>query len=228
VDIVDVLAGTELFAGATPEELQAIAPAVRQRAYRRGAYLWHAGDPASAAYIVQSGLLKTVKPGPDGRDVVLTLAGPGDVMGEYHLLEESSCRLYDAVAVERSECLVLPRDSLRYHLERNPKVMRRLAAALVRRALRQVDALASPRVERDIAGRVERKLMELAETHGESTAEGNRIRLRLDQSTLAGIVGGSRENVNRVLRRLVQEEVILNDGGTITVRDAGRLSANRD
>jgi CRP/FNR family cyclic AMP-dependent transcriptional regulator len=228
VDIVDVLAGTELFAGATPEELQAIVPAVRQRAYRRGAYLWRAGDPASAAYIVQSGLLKTVKPGPDGRDVVLTLAGPGDVMGEYHLLEESSCRLYDAVAVERSECLVLPRDSLRYHLERNPKVMRRLAAALVRRALRQVDALASPRVERDIAGRVERKLMELAETHGERTPEGNRIRLRLDQSTLAGIVGGSRENVNRVLRRLVQEEVILNEGGTITVRDAGRLSANRD
>jgi CRP/FNR family transcriptional regulator, cyclic AMP receptor protein len=103
VDIVEVLARIELFAGATPDELRAIAPAVRQRGYARGSYLWRAGDPASAAYVVLTGLLKTVKAGPNGRDVVLTLAGPGDVMGEYHLLEEDSSRYYDAVAVERSE-----------------------------------------------------------------------------------------------------------------------------
>ncbi|PZS00608.1 MAG: hypothetical protein DLM67_00935 [Candidatus Nephthysia bennettiae] len=211
MDIVEVLGRTELFAGATPDELRAIAPAVRHRSYAKGSYIFRAGDPASAAYVVLTGLLKTVKAGQNGRDLVITLAGPGDVMGEYHLLEESSSRYYDAMAVERSECLILARDSLQYYLERNPRVMRRLAAALVRRAVRQVDALAAPRVERDIAGRVEQQLVKLAESFGEATPEGRRIRFRVDQSMLAELVGGSRENVNRVLRRLVQDKAIVND-----------------
>jgi CRP/FNR family transcriptional regulator len=219
-DVVRALAGTELFSVATPDELQAIVPAVRRRTFVRGACVSRAGDPADAAYVVLSGLFKVTTTGPDGHEVVVHLVGPGDTLGEYHLFDDTSRRYYDMVAVERSECLVLARASLQYHLERNPRLMRHLAAALLRKLLRQFDEVLSPRTERDIGGRLERQLAVLAGSHGEDTAAGRRILFRLNQSMLASLVGSSRENVNRALRRLVQDGAISNEGGQITLLES--------
>ncbi|MBO0693450.1 MAG: Crp/Fnr family transcriptional regulator [Acidimicrobiaceae bacterium] len=223
MDVVQALAETELFAGATPGELQAIAPAVRLRVIARGAYLWHAGDPTDTAWVVRTGLLKVVKAGHEGQERVVHLAGPGDWVGEYHLFEQDSRRIYDAVAVERSECLVLARTSLQYQLERNPALMRRVAAALIRRAIRVIDSVAAPQLERDIAGRVQTLILALANEYGQDTAEGRQICLRLDQSVMAALVGASRENVNRALRRLVMGGLISIDGRLITLLNESRL-----
>jgi CRP/FNR family transcriptional regulator, nitrogen oxide reductase regulator len=178
--VVEALRGTELFAEATHEELGTIAPAVRRRAFARGAHVYHAGEPAAAAYVVLSGLLKTVTVGPAGHELIVELTGPGGCIGEFHLLEEDSRRYYDLVAVERSECLVMSRVSLQYYLERNPRLMRKVAAAMVRRLMRQADTHhIGPRTESGIAGRLERQLSALSDAYGEDTAEGRRIRLHL-------------------------------------------------
>jgi CRP/FNR family cyclic AMP-dependent transcriptional regulator len=224
MDVVEALGNTELFAEATHEELGAIVPAVRRRAFARGAYVYHAGEPAAAAYVVLTGLLKTVTVGPAGHELIVELTGPGGCIGEFHLLEEDSRRYYDLVAVERSECLVVSRVSLQYYLERNPRLMRKVAAAIVRRLLRQAATHhIAPRTESDIAGRVERQLSALSDAYGEDTAGGRRIRLGLDQSALAALVGASRPNVNRALRRLVRTGVISYDAGQITVLNGEAL-----
>ena len=227
MDVVEALGATELFAEATQEELCAITPAVRTRAFAHGAYVYHAGEPATAAYVVLSGLLKTVTVGPAGHELIVELTGPGGCIGEFHLLEEDSNRYYDLVAVERSECLVVSRVSLQYYLERNPRLLRKVAAAMVRRLLRQAATYhIAPRTESGIAGRVERQLSALSDDYGEDTAEGRRIRLRVDQSMLAALVGASRANVNRVLRQLVRNEVISYDAGQITVVNSAALRSS--
>jgi len=69
----------------------------------------------------------------------------------------------------------------------------------------------------DIPGRVAKKLLELAESHGQQTPAGMRIRLRLTQRTLAAMVAASRENVNRALSRFEAQGAIRQDGGYITI-----------
>ena len=69
----------------------------------------------------------------------------------------------------------------------------------------------------DIPGRVALKLLELADTKGQRSDEGIVISVPLSQRTLAGMVGASRENVNRTLHRFVQLGYIAQTRGTITV-----------
>ena len=82
---------------------------------------------------------------------------------------------------------------------------------------------------RDIPGGVAPRLVDLAESRGERVGEGVVIRIPLSQRTLAGMVGASRENVNRALQRFVELGYIRQARGTITVlkQDELRKRASR-
>lgn len=198
---------------------------MRRRSFPRGAYIWHAGDLAIHACVLVNGVVKFLRPTRDGSELVVDFRLPGGTFGEYHLFEKESRRSFDAVVVERCECLVIARDSLRYHLERNPQLTWQIAAALLRSSNRNFESLALHRGVRDVTSRVQRLLRELAATHGEPTPEGRRIRFRLDQSMLAGYVGASRENVNRALSGLAHDRVISTEDGHITVHPAAGARA---
>ena len=70
---------------------------------------------------------------------------------------------------------------------------------------------------RDIPGRVARKLLELASARGEPVRSGTPIALSLSQRTLAGMVGASRENVNRALSRFSSLGLLKVERGRITL-----------
>ncbi len=223
LDALDALLATDLFAGATREELEPLAPALRHRAYAKEAYVFHAGDRATAAYAVQAGLVKVGLIGSEGHEAVVNLKLPGDTFGEYLLFEENPTRRYDAVAVERTECLVIAQDALMYYLERHPKLMRRLTAALLRRVVGEFGMFIDTQAAGDIAGRVAQRLVKLARAHGEPALVGIRIPIKISQTTLAAMAGGSRENVNRALARMSDEGLITHRDGYITVLEPDRL-----
>jgi CRP/FNR family transcriptional regulator/CRP/FNR family cyclic AMP-dependent transcriptional regulator len=100
--------------------------------------------------------------------------------------------------------------------------MRRMLATLASN-IRRMDETFAESAFLDIPGRVARKLLELAELHGEQTADGVRIGMRLSQGTLAGMVTASRENVNRSLSRFASEGLIRRDAGSITIIEQSRL-----
>jgi CRP/FNR family cyclic AMP-dependent transcriptional regulator len=75
----------------------------------------------------------------------------------------------------------------------------------------------------DIPGRVATKLVQLADTKGRATPDGISIELALNQQTLAAIVGATRENVNRALRRFSDLGYIRLDRGSITVLNRDQL-----
>lgn len=217
---------TELFAWAVREELEPLAPALRQRTYIRDAYVFRAGDPVSGAYAVLDGLVKVGLIGSRERELVTNLKFPGDTFGEYLLFEENARRRYDAVAVEHSECLVIAKDALMYFLERHPKLMRRLTAVLLRRLIDEVVMITDTQSVADITGRVAQRLLMLARAHGEPAPVGIRIPIRLSQTTLAAMASGSRENVNRALARMTADGLIAHDDGYITILQPEKLDSS--
>ena len=60
-------------------------------------------------------------------------------------------------------------------------------------------------------------------TRGRQTLDGIVIDLPLSQRVLAGMVGASRENVNRALRRFSELGYIRRSAGSITLLDRARL-----
>ena len=225
MDPLEALMATELFAGAAREELEPLTPALRQRAYVRASYVFRAGDPVIAAYVVLQGIVKVGVIGPAGHEWVVNLKVPGDTFGEYWLFEENARRHYDAVAVEHTECLVIAKDALMYFLERHPKLMRRLTAALIRRMISEISIVIDTQSVGDIAGRVAQRLLLLAQAHGEPALVGIRIPIRMSQTMLAAMALGSRENINRALARMTADGLISHDDGYITLLQPEKLES---
>jgi CRP/FNR family transcriptional regulator len=216
VDPLAALGRGALFRGVEPTRLEPLLTSLVRRRVPKGAHLFHEGDPGNHLYLVVSGQVKISRTGRDGVEAVRVMLLPGDLFGELALLDESAARTTDAEAVEDTECLALDRVSLLGFLDAHPEMMRSLIAVLIGYIRRLDDALLDM-ASLDIPGRVALKLLELVRTHGVQTSDGVRIRMRLSQRALAGMIGASRENVNRTVGRMVTEGAIRWQDGQVTV-----------
>ncbi len=222
MDPVPVLGRTALFAGIPPGELESLAPSLKTRTFARGAYLFHEGDPGGTLYVIQSGQVKISRMGRGGEEAIFAVLLPGDVFGELSVFDEQAARSADAQAMELTECVLLRREPLMAFLEGHPLFMRHLFKVLSGYIRRKDEAFAESAFL-DIPGRVAKKLLDLAESHGERAPAGVRIGLRLSQRNLAGMVSASRENVNRALARFTALGAIQQDGGFITILKPAEL-----
>jgi CRP/FNR family transcriptional regulator len=159
--------------------------------------LFAAGDAGSAMYLVLSGWMKLTRPGPNGRDIVLELAGPGSLFGELAVL----CglpRAADAVAL--STCRVLSIDgraviaTLRAHPDVLLALIRLLGERLARTTAQMEDTLFQP-----AEPRLARALLRLAALDPRPSKAGLVIELGLSQSDLGELTGLARESINKLL-----------------------------
>jgi len=223
-DPVQSLLRAPIFEGLSLEDLEVLRPAVRIRRFNRGVYLFREGDPGSHLYMVTRGQVKIGRVGEGGGEVVFAIAGPGEIFGELSLFDPEGERTADAEALEPTECIIIGKAPLLRVLTAQPKLMLRIIGVLSM-YVRRKDASIGESAFLDIPGRVASKLVELADTRGRATADGVVIEMHLRQRTLAGMVGASRENVNRALRRFASLGYIRLGGGFITVLDRARLNS---
>jgi CRP/FNR family cyclic AMP-dependent transcriptional regulator len=222
MDPHEVLMGSALFEGMDAADLASLVPRLHTRSFGAGTYIFREGDLGLHLYVILSGEVKIIRSGPRGAEVVFAVLMPGDLFGELALLEEGAVRTADAVAVQPTECLTLERNALMTFLDADRERMWHLIRFLSAYIRRKDESFAEVAFL-DIQGRVARKLLELARTHGDPTTGGTRIRVRISQRTLAGMVAARRENVNRALSRFAAHGDIKIAGGYITVLDAAAL-----
>ena len=216
MDVIQLLAQATIFEGVPATDLESLRPAVRMRTFAKDSPVFRAGDPGSHLYLVKSGQVKIVRIEPGGSEIVFAVVGPGEVFGELSLFEPDGERSADAIALEATECALLARDPVNAFLLKHPALLLRIISSLVGYIQRKDQAMAEVAFL-DIPGRVAQRLLDLATSRGEPVAGGVVIRIPLSQRTLAGMVGASRENVNRALHRFVELGYISQSRGTITV-----------
>jgi CRP/FNR family cyclic AMP-dependent transcriptional regulator len=216
-----LLARVPFFASLGEAELQALAAACRTRTFKRGEVLFHEGDPGSALYIVRSGQVKIVVMADTGDETILIVLGPGECLGELSLVDGAP-RSATAVALDRVEALVLYREGFLAVLKQSPSaalaVMSGLAGMVRRLTVQVQDAAAL-----DVPGRLAKKLLELADRHGQVTPEGVRIALRLTQQELAQMVGATRVSVNQHLGGFQDRGILTMDREGITLLQPEQL-----
>ena len=199
-------------------DADALLARVRRRALARGSVVLSGGSAGDHLVVLLEGRVKVVAAGADGRDVVLAIRGPGELIGEMAALGGQR-RTATATAVDEVEAGYLEAEEFRAYLAEHPDAAMTLIRMLVRRlseATREVVDLAT----QDSVGRVAKRLLELAADHGAPDGAGTRIDLSLTQDELASWTGATRETVSRALRLMRQLGWIATDNRSITVLDA--------
>ncbi len=109
--------------------------------FEAGARLFHEGDPPGDAFVIESGKVEIAKKHQDDQ-VVVGVAGPGEMLGEMSLVDDSP-RSATARASERTVALVVPHEVLRRRLEGADPVLQRIIRILIQRLRDQTEALAA-------------------------------------------------------------------------------------
>ncbi len=216
-----LLAQVPLFSGLNPGELDGLAALIRRHRYTAGEIIFHEGDAGMALYIIEKGEVKIVLGSAEGKEVVLSLLGPGDFFGDLALLDGEP-RSADAVAMETSELLILQRQDFLRFVAEQPHVAVNFMAVLSRR-LRRVDQLVHDAAFLDVRTRLVRRLLDLAQTRGQAGPQGVVIASRLTQSDLANMVGATRESINKWLGYCAEKGLVRHDRGRLTLLDIERL-----
>jgi CRP-like cAMP-binding protein len=194
----------------------------RRRKFRTGATLFHEGDHSDWIGLILKGRVKISCFGSDGRERLVAVVGPGELLGELSAIDGEP-RSATATAIEPLEAAVLTADEFVAFLETHPGATLGILRSVIGR-LRDSDKRRIELGALDTVGRVGRLIVELADRYGEQGDDGVlRIRLPLSQEELAGWAGASREAVVKALRKLRTRGWIETGRREITVLDLPAL-----
>lgn len=204
---VNELRSMPLFEGFSEEVLM---PLVRQMSVRRhpiNQAILLQNDWGNAVYFVIDGWVKIRTYDLEGREITLTILGPGEVVGEMAALDEVP-RSTDVMALTETTIACLPAHHFTHFLENDPQAGIRLSQLMSRR-LRMINRRLQLR-EANATARVADILLFLAEYRGKVSRSGVEIP-NLPHRELSSLSGLARETVTRVLAKLENEELIHRD-----------------
>jgi CRP/FNR family cyclic AMP-dependent transcriptional regulator len=191
----DLLAASEFFTGVHLSRLADLESTGVIRSLVRGDVLFEAGDKPDNLYVVLAGRIAIANRSIDGRESVMALMETGDLFGEMGMLDGLP-RSAEARALEASRVLAVPYEPVRELFEHEPTLLWGVVRMLSGR-LRAVDEALADSVFLDVTGRTAKRLLELA-------GGADEFLLPVTQEELAGMVGASRERVNKAIASFIR------------------------
>lgn len=218
LSVADELAAVELFSEVAVDTLAELARHAVVRRVAAGQVLFVEGDPSDHLVLVRSGRLRVLVTSERGDELVLTLLGTGEVLGELSIIDAQP-RSATVEAVEATVLVLLPAARVREVMLANPSAL--LAAmGILAAQVRRLTGSAADLVFLDLG----RRLAKLVLAHTSNGADGRAVtEIGLSQSGIAAQLGTTRQSVNRALAGLARRGWLDVDGARIVVRDEAAL-----
>jgi len=203
-----------IFHALDDERLAAVSRIATLRSVPRLTVVLKEGDKTDNVYFVLNGSLKVLVSDDEGREVILSILGRGDLFGEMGVIDDHP-RSATVVAAQSSDLVVMAKSDFQATLAENFDISLYLMRSLVQR-LRSADRTIESLALLDVYGRVARLLLDMAETgpNGEKI-----VRKKPSRQDIAKMIGASREMVSRVMKDLQQQGLIVEDGDLLILHE---------
>lgn len=185
-----LLDSTELFAALPTDVLDALRDRARARRLEKGELLFAQGEASEELFVVVDGRVAISTRSSDGRESMVAILEAGGLFGELGLFDDEP-RSAEARALVASELVAVAYDDVRAALQSRPETLWIIVRLLAQR-LRATDEALADAVFLDVPARTAKRLLELA-------GDADEFTLPMTQEDLAGLVGASRERVNKAL-----------------------------
>ena len=208
----NVLKNISLFSGLCDDKCKELLKTARKKTFPKNSILCNEGDISDSLYVIISGKVKVTINDEEGKEVILSILGPGEYFGEMSLLD-SEPRSASVITKEPTEVLIISKHDFTNVFSANT-VTTNLMKGLIQR-LREANKKIESLALLDVYGRIARLLNQLSRTINDKTV----IEERLTHQEIANMIGSSREMVSIILKELT-------NGGYITV-DKKRITINK-
>lgn len=215
MDVRELLRSVPIFSDLGDAGIETLSRVVARKIYPKDGVVFFENEAGDTLFMILTGRVKVTILGDDGREIILTVLGPGDFFGEMSLLDNEP-RSATAIATEETELVSLQRTDFEMVLSENKEIALGLIRVLtqrLRRADQQIETLALL----DVYGRVARLIVDLAKEEGRRLKDGRVAFRRATHQEIANRIGTTRETVTRILKDLERAGRIKVEGRELVV-----------
>lgn len=215
---LSVLRKHPIFADLEPEALDQLCRYAKHTTVKRGVTIAAKGDAGNSLFAVISGTVKISSAGPDGRNAILNLIGPGEIFGEIAVLDGAP-RSADATANTNCELYIIDRRDFLPFVKSQPALAMKFIELLCAR-LRWTSQQVEQVILQNLPGRLASALLGLTEDRKLDSGSGT---LSITQQEISEMVGMTRESINKQLRAWAGRNWVRLEHGAIVVLDNDAL-----
>jgi CRP-like cAMP-binding protein len=214
---INFLRNVPIFAELEEKDLLRVVKLGTSQKYKKGNIVVLEQESGAALFVIITGKVKVVRMDEDGREVILSMFGPGEFFGEMSLLDGLT-RSASVVATVKSELFMIHRRDFLELLNEFPTVTISLLAELAMR-LRKADMQIKSLSLKDAEGRVASVMLMLADDVGifrKGKVEIDDLPLQQD---IANMAGTSRETVSRMIHLFIEGGEVQMKGNKLIIDD---------
>jgi CRP/FNR family transcriptional regulator, cyclic AMP receptor protein len=198
----------------------------RLASLRRSTSLFSQGQAADAVYFIEEGLVKLTRTNERGGHIILSICGPGHLIGEEALNDEAHSYYAEGEVLSVSNIYRIPRETVLQHLSGNAELSHALLSYLLQRKLglaMKVELLCL----HDVEHRILHYLAELSALV-KPLEDGEGYQLPITQLELADLIGATRETTSTTLNQLERRGLVKLSRRLLTIPspDTLRSAAN--
>jgi CRP/FNR family transcriptional regulator len=217
MDMRRFLSGIFLFTSFTEKEIELLEASISLKKVNKGEQIFSEGLEATAFFIVVSGKVKIYKLSHDGKEQILHIHSPGDLVAEAAIFDSmvypASC-----MAIEDSTLVRISRDRFVNLVKEHPEMALKMISGYSKR-LRQFVSKIEELSLKDIKSRLASYLLENSTVENGTTV----CHLTYSKKELSSLLGTIPETLSRALAFLKQKKLIIEKDNMIIIPDPEKL-----
>lgn len=201
------------------DELLKMAECKTSYTIKKGEPIFEEGEITNGIYCIKDGVCKLSKLSSNGKDQIVKLVKPGELLGQRSMISEEPANL-SAVALEDMEVCFIPKTEIMQFFNQNNQFSMNIMKSICG-DLKEADDHMVDMAQKNVKERLAGTLIYFEENFGTDT-DGT-LRLQLSREELAGMIGTATESCIRLLSELNKSELIELIGKKIKIKDKVKL-----
>lgn len=187
--------------------------------YKKGETIFRQGAYAAGVYCINAGKIKLSMMGDEGKEQIIRMAKPGDIIGYKALLSGEKYNA-TAIAIEDTNICFIPKEIFLVILQKDASLsfeMMKVLSNELKRAEEKITHLA----QKQVRERMAETILFLKETYG--LDKDNHVNIQLSREEIANLVGTATETAIRLLSEFNKEHIIELSGKKIKILNHPKL-----
>jgi len=215
MNLTYLLRSCKLFSDLDRQDLEAIQQIALRKEYRKGEVIFREGEPSRGFFLVVAGAVKIFRTGPDGRERVLHVLETGEAFAEAAMFMESYPAMAEALT-SPTTVIQVDKNGFKQLIARDPRLGFKIIGTLVNWLRQMRDALTDLTLK-EVPARLASYALSLP------AEPGKPIEVRVSKTTIAQMIGTTKETFSRVLNRFAQHRVLTYRGNQLRILNRARL-----
>ena len=197
------------------DELLKIADCKTSHTIKKGEHLFEEGQNVNGIYCVKDGVCKLSKLSANGKDQIIKLVKPGELLGQRSMISDEPANL-SAVALEDMQVCFIPKAEILGFFDTNNQFSMNVMKSICG-DLKEADDHTVSMAQKPVKSRLAETLLYL-ETNFGKNSDGS-LHIQLSRDELGGMIGTATESCIRLLSDFKKLGLIELDGKKIVLKD---------